>query len=153
MSDSKKSATVHVLDGGEGSPPEPNWVEIYGDENKDRLKRAREHWRQIVSRLKDAGAIEPGNGHAIMRLVSQYLIFDGCLRNVAERGAVLPKTRKADERTNPHFRTMRQCDETIRQLEAELGIAPVRRDRVGKVARKVTKARPADAFLGKPVNA
>ncbi len=119
---SKKSASVHVIDGDEGAPPEPDWTLIYQDATD--CINASAHWKQAVSALRDAGALEPGNGHAILRMVSFRLLFEASMLNCAEKGVRLPATKKREERANPHLGHMRQIDESIRQLEAELGLSP-----------------------------
>ena len=141
---------VVTIAGGDGMPPEPHWPHYY-DETADQ-RRAHGHWAEIASALRDAGGLSVSNGHAILRLVTFRMEYDASAQDVATRGVIRPATRKHGEYTNPHFRAMRQLDETIRQLEAELGISPVRRGRIGKVVRKITKPRAADAYLGKPAN-
>jgi P27 family predicted phage terminase small subunit len=130
-------------------PPEPNWAHYYDDAEK--RERAHTNWLEICHALRDAGGLAVSNGHAILRLISLRLEYDFSMQDVAARGVVIPETRKRFAHTNPHFRVMRQIDETIRQLEAELGISPVRRGRIGKIQKRQTKARAADEFL-KPAN-
>ena len=156
----KPSASVHVIDGGEGAPREPNWSLVYRAKHcrtvaeKEReearalenQRLAREHWQEIVSGLRDAGALAVANGHTIKRLVQFRIAYDASAADVGSLGTVIPGTKRREPRVNPHFRLMRQNDETIRQLEAELGVAPVRRGRLCKVTRKATSARPAEQW-------
>jgi hypothetical protein len=144
------TAALVSIAGGDGMPPEPNWGHYYGDVADQ--ARAHGHWSEICSSLRDAGGLAVSNGHAILRLITMRMEYDTSAQDVASRGVVIAATPKRYAHTNPHFRAMRQLDETIRQLEAELGIAPVRRGRIGKVVRKITKPRAADAYLGKPAN-
>jgi phage terminase small subunit len=134
-----------VIEGGDGTPPEPNWKDIYRDAEKE--ARAHQYWSEVCSALRDAGGLTVSNGHAIYRLAAFRIEFDNSARDVADRGVIRPATKKRFEHVNPHFTAMRQLDETIRQLEAELGVSPARRARIGKVPRKASKLSPADRYL------
>lgn len=146
----KGNASLHVIAGGEGMPAEPDWSAMHQDALEQQL--AHEHWTHIVGVLRDMDALAVANGHSVRRLVTFRVLYDIAERNVLERGMMLKAKKTGTPYPNPHFTKMRQCDEAIRMLEAELCIAPMRRGRAGKIARKVRKARPADAYLGKAAN-
>jgi len=78
-----------------------------------------------------------------------HLGMKGRLRRNRQKGAILaPTSKKAKAgQWNPHWSVMRQADDAIKLLEAELGIAPVRRSKATKAERKQRKSRPSDAFI------
>jgi phage terminase small subunit len=142
-----KKTTLRPVPGGDGTPQEPDWGLIYDDE-MDR-DFAHEDWGRVVREMREASTLAVVNGHAIGRLVQFRVQHERAARHVAEKGAILPPTSKKAKvgQWNPYWSVMRQSDESIRILEAELGIAPVRRNRAGKVARRPKTARAADAYL------
>lgn len=134
--------------GGDGSPPEPDWPSLYSDELD--VAAAREAWGIALRELRDAGGLVVANGDAIGRLVQFRIVFNRASRQVAEMGAVLPAKGRRQPQYNPYWTVMKQSDEAIRVLEAELGIAPTRRGKITKVDRAKKASRAADRFLSKP---
>lgn len=137
--------TLKALPGGDGVPPEPDWSQVYADEMD--LAFAAEEWGAIVREMSGRGILSVANGHAIKRLVQFRVQFERASRHVAENGAILPAKRAKTGQWNPFWSVMTKADEAIRVLEAELGLAPVRRGKAAKVERKVRQARAADDFL------
>lgn len=137
-----------VVDGGDGAPPEPDWASIYTDDLD--LAAAHEQWGIISRDLQEAGTLALANGEAMQRLVQFRIVFRRASQDVAEKGAVMKAKRSRVPQYNPHWTVMKQSDEAIRVLEAELGIAPVRRGKATKVQRAKKTSRAADAYL-KPV--
>ena len=137
-----------ALLGGEGAPPEPDWHSLYADEMD--IASAREEWGIVLREMQESGALTVANGNAIGRLVQFRIVFSRASRNVAEAGAVMKAKRTRVPQYNPHWIVMKQSDEAIRVLEAELGISPTRRGKVTKVQRAKKTTRAADAYL-KPV--
>lgn len=136
-----------TITGGQGEPEQPKWHLIYSDPNE--IAYATAEWGQVVRELRERQTLSIANGHAIMRLVDFRVLYGRALRHVAEHGPVLkPKERsnRAGVR-NPHWITMRHADETLRHLESELGIAPLRRNRAGKVHKRTLAARASDAYI------
>ncbi|CAN1721178.1 P27 family phage terminase small subunit [Hyphomicrobium sp. 1Nfss2.1] len=136
---------LHLLDFSE--PAEPVWEMIFNDA-ADRTF-ARREWRNVIREMQAAQTLAAINGDAIGRLIGFRVVFERASRHVAAHGAVLPPaSRKAHVGVwNPNWSAMRQADESIRALEAELGLSPLRRGRATKVSRKRPTARPADAYL------
>lgn len=141
--------SVTVLDGGDGLPPEPDWSAIF-DDDLDQTT-AHEHWDIVTRELKSAATLTVANGHSIKRLVEFRVQYERASRHVAEKGAILAPTNKKTKvgQWNPYWSVMRQADDAIRVIEAELGIAPVRRGKAVKVAKKQRQGRAADEFLGR----
>lgn len=140
-----KNKQLTVIAGGDGVPPEPQWE--YQDAAE--LADAAGQWRTIVAEMRDAGTLAVANGHAIKRLVEFRVQYERAARHVAEHGAVLKSKRAEAGVRSRHWTVMREADEAVRVLEAELGIAPVRRGKVRKVQKKAAP-RSADTYLSKP---
>lgn len=137
--------TFPTIDGGDGSPAEPNWSLTYTDEIDQAA--ARDHWRLIISAMRDAGTLAAENGHAIKRLVLFYVEFDRSARQVAEGGKVIRAKKTAVPQMNLEWVGMKQASAEASSLEAELGLNPRRRNAAGKVQRKARTARASDAYL------
>lgn len=140
---------LSAVSGGDGLPPEPDWPSHYVDELD--IEAARLRWRTVLHELRDAGTLALANGDAIKRLVDFHIQYTRASRHVAENGAILRAKRAKVGQFNPYWSVMRQADEAIRVLEAELGIAPVRRGKATKVQRAKKAPRAADAYL-RPVS-
>lgn len=136
------------IDGGDGHVPEPDWAALFDDE-LDRAT-ASDLWGLLVRELRDAGTLASANGHTVKRLVLAYVNHDIAARRIAEQGAIIKAKRTAMPAYNPWWTILQQASTQATQLEAELCITPRRRAAAGKVQRKKTAARPADAYL-KPV--
>jgi phage terminase small subunit len=140
---------LDTIVGGEGCPPEPHWHNIFADE----LDRAFAHqqWNTVIHEMHGAGILSVPNGHAIKRLVEFRVQYEHASRHVAEHGAILPATRAKIGQFNPHWAIMRRADDSIKALEAELGIAPVRRGKAVKLVRARKIERASDYYL-RPVS-
>lgn len=140
---------LSVFPGGDGYPVEPDWTGIFSDDLDAEV--ARVTWRETFNEMRDAGTLSITNGHAIKRLAEFRVQFERASRHVGEEGAVLKAgSRKAKVgQWNPYWSVMRQADEAIKALEAELGLSPRRRAGASKVQRKSKQVRPADAYLAR----
>jgi len=139
---------MNVVEGAGEIVPEPDWSSLLNDVLE--IAAAQEHWRRVVSELRDRDLLAPANAHAMQRLVCAYLIFDRASREVAEHGAVTKPRRgnsKAIARVSPHFTVMREAGSDAAVIEAELGLSPRRRGAVTKVERAKKAPRAADRFL------
>jgi phage terminase small subunit len=136
-----------AIQGGEGGPVEPDWRSIFSD--PDDIAIATTNWATVTKEMREAGTLSAANAHSIRRLVEISVQYERSSRHVAEFGAILPpKTKKAKVgQWNPHWSVVRQADECMRIAEAELGIAPIRRGKAGKVQRGKKAPRAADKFL------
>jgi P27 family predicted phage terminase small subunit len=110
---------------------------------------AREHWSTVVTAMRTAETLTVANGHAVKRLVLAQVVFDRACAAVARDGGV--RVVKGVYRRNPQWILAKQSAEMCAGIEAELGLPPSRRHRVGKAARRKQQARASDAYL-KPVN-
>ncbi|QIG81886.1 P27 family phage terminase small subunit [Stakelama tenebrarum] len=128
---------------------EPNWSVLLSDTNE--RKAAKAHWNCVTAEMADREILSPSNGHAIQRLVIAYLVYDRCARQVAIDGLITepnPENPKAIARLSIHYKAQCEAEKTVERLEAQLGLSPGRRSRVGKVAKKRERSAGADAFLG-----
>ena len=142
---------MNAIDGTGEIVAEPNWRMLLSDDLE--VVAAAQHWRCIVTEMRDRQTLSASNGHMVQRLVLAYVLYDRCSREVAEHGAVTKPKRgntKAIARLSPHFTAMRESASDAAALEAELGLSPRRRNAAGKVERKARAARAADSYL-KPV--
>ena len=131
--------------GGEGVPSEPDWGLIY--KAPDDVAAAHEEWGVVVRELQESGTITVANGHAIRRLVEFRVQYERASRVVARQGTIILAKRTRVPQTNPYWVIMRQADGALKVLEAELGIAPVRRARATKVKREKKTERASDRYL------
>lgn len=134
---------------GDGVPPEPEWASLYADELD--IAAAREEWGVVLREMRETGTLSVANGHAIRRLVEFRVQYERASRHVAEHGPILKAKRAKVGQWNPYWSVMTKADESIRVLEAELGLAPTRRAKAAKVERKAKTSRASDAFL-RPVS-
>lgn len=136
---------LDVIEGGDGTPPEPNWRAIFGRIN-DRTVAA-EHWKGIVAEIRTAEKLAAANGHAILRLVVAYMTFDRSAKEVMKSGPVMKAKKTGVPTYNPWWTTMSNAASQAAALEKELCISPRDRSTGGKVVRKARKATGAAAYL------
>ena len=138
---------LHTIDGDEGVPPEPEWALHYSDELD--IEVARDEWGVVVREMQGAETLAVANGHAIRRLVEFRIQWRRASEHVAEHGAIIKaKTTGKGGQWNPHWSVMRQADDKIRALEAELGLSPRRRAAAVKAKRRLNRGSAADDYLG-----
>lgn len=128
---------------------EPKWSTLLPDAAERKVAAA--HWRRISTEMKDREILSASNGHALQRLVLAYLVYDRCSQSLADGGIVdepSPENPKAIARLSIHYKAMREAEKTAERLEAQLGLTPGKRGRVGKVAKRRERTAGADAFLG-----
>jgi P27 family predicted phage terminase small subunit len=128
---------------------EPDWSRLLPDAEEQAA--AREHWRSIAGEMRERETLSAANRHALLRLVLAYLVYDRCSINVAVDGLVTapnPENPKSIARLSIHYKAMEEAAKAAERLEAQLGLSPGRRGRVGKVAKKRERRADADAFLG-----
>jgi P27 family predicted phage terminase small subunit len=139
---------LDLIDGGDGSPPEPRWQLIFG-RAADRAIAA-EHWKGIVAELRGAEKLAAANGHAILRLVVAYMTFDKSAKEVMKSGPVMKAAKTKVPTYNPWWTTMSNAASQAAAIEKDLCISPRERNSGGKVVKKTTKRTGAAAYL-KPV--
>lgn len=132
-----------------GMPTEPDWKKLLPSV----LERnaAKRHWRRISAEMQERETLSEANGHALQRLVMAYLVYDRCSIAVAQDGLVTepsPNNPKAIARLSIYYKAMREAENTAERLEAQLGLSPGRRSKVGKVVKKRERKAGADTFLG-----
>lgn len=132
-----------------GAFPEPKWVALCSD--KVEIAAAKAHWARIIGEMRERETLAEANGHSVQRLVLAYLNYDRGAAYVAKLGVVdepAEGNSRAIARLNVHFKAMSESEKTAERLEAQLGLSPQRRSKVGKVSRKRERSAGADAFLG-----
>lgn len=137
---------ITEIGGGDGMPPEPDWTATYSDVFD--LALAHETWGQVTREMKEAGTLAVVNGHAIQRLVNFRIIYERAARAAAEQGAVIKAKKSGVLQYSPHWIVARQASDTMRALEADLGISPLRRSKAGKAITRAA-AKPSDKYLGR----
>lgn len=128
---------------------EPDWAVLLPDAAERVV--AGGHWRRIIEEMMAREILSSSNGHAIQRLVLAYIVYDRCSRRVADDGLVTeanPENTKAIDRLSIYYKAMREAESTAERLEAQLGLSPGRRSKVGKVVKRRERTAGADAFLG-----
>lgn len=126
---------------------EPDWGRVLSDPVE--RKAAAEHWRRVTGEMMERETLSSANGHSVQRLVLAYLIYDRCAMQVAVQGLVTEPAAdnpKAIARLSIHYKAMREAEKTTETLEAQLGLTPGRRARVGKVDRKRERTAGADRY-------
>lgn len=127
----------------------PNWATLLTE--KTERAKAKAHWKRLTGEMEAAETLSASNGHSLQRLVLAYIIYDRCSAIVAADGLVTepaPDNPKAIARLSIHYKAMREAENTAERLEAQLGLTPGRRAKVGKVTKKRERKAGADAFLG-----
>jgi P27 family predicted phage terminase small subunit len=135
---------LRAIDGGDGRPPEPEWSFHYSD-GLD-VAAARDEWGVVVREMQGAETLSVANEHAIRRLVEFRIQWRRASEHVAEHGPIIPA--KTGGQWNPFWSVMRQADDKIRALEAELGLAPRRRAAAVKTKRRMNRGTAADDYIG-----
>ncbi|MBM7407066.1 MULTISPECIES: P27 family phage terminase small subunit [Sphingomonas] len=128
---------------------EPAWDTLL-PEAAERVVAAN-HWRRIVDEMTSREILSSSNGHALQRLVLAYIVYDRCSQAVASGGIVDEPNAdnpKAIARLSIYYKAMREAENTAERLEAQLGLSPGRRGKVGKVVKSRVRSAGADAFLG-----
>lgn len=139
---------VDVIAGGDGMPPEPNWIRFFG--RKADREAASEHWQRITSEMRTAEKLAVANTHAIQRLVVAYVTFDISAKAVLKLGPVIPAPKTKVLTYNPWWTTMQNAASTAASLEKELCISPRDRNTGGKIEKQQRRRTGADSYL-KPV--
>lgn len=128
---------------------EPNWNFLLVDRGE--REKARKHWRRITSEMQERETLAASNAHALQRLVLAYIHYDRCSKLAAADGIVTEPAKdnpKAIARISAYYKAMSEAEKTAERLEAQLGLSPNRRSKVGKVTKKRERSAGADAFLG-----
>jgi len=128
---------------------QPDWKRLLPD--KGEQAAAEIHWCCIIEEMQSREIFSASNRHAVQRLVLAYLVYDRCSLQVAADGLVTkpnPDNPKSIARLSIFYKAMREAESTAERLEAQLGLSPGRRTKVGKVTKKRERSAGADAFLG-----
>jgi len=138
-------ADVIAIEGGDGVPPEPNWIRIFG--RKPDREAASEHWKRIVSEMRTAEKLAVANTHAIQRLVIAYVNYDLAAKQVLKLGPVIPAPRTKVLTYNPWWTVQANAASQAEALEKQLCISPRDRGNGAKVEKKARKALGSDKYL------
>ena len=128
---------------------EPKWPALLSDPKE--IKAAKAHWKRVTSEMQGHETLSEANGHTLQRLVIAYIVYDRCSLVVARTGVVnepAADNPKAIARISAYFKAQSEAEKTAERLEAQLGLSPGRRGKVGKVTKKRERMAGADAFLG-----
>jgi P27 family predicted phage terminase small subunit len=128
---------------------EPHWPSLLSDRKERAVAKA--HWARLTGEMRASETLSATNGHALQRLVIAYIVYDRCSLLVAKTGVVnepAADNPKAIARISAYFKAQSDAEKTAERLEAQLGLSPGRRGKVGKVSRKRERSAGADAFLG-----
>lgn len=136
---------VDVIPGGDGVPPEPNWLRYFG--RKADRDAASEHWKRIVSDMRGAEKLAVVNTHAIQRLVVAYVTYDISAKAVLKLGPVVPAPRTKVLTYNPWWTTMSNAASQAEALEKQLCLSPRDRGTGAKVEKKARRTTGADRYL------
>lgn len=139
---------MNVIDGTGLIVEEPDWGRLLTDPVEVEVAKA--HWRRITAEMRGRDILAGANGHAILRLVLTYLIYDRAALAVLTVGAVLKPKRgnsRSIARVNPSVTAMRDAGTDAERLEAELGLSPRRRTAAAKVTKNGSKTSAASTYL------
>jgi hypothetical protein len=93
---------------------EPSWDEVLA--SSDERQAAAHYWSEVTTAMRDSGNLKPANAHAVLRLVTAYLIFDR-VSAVNMRGGQI----------DVHAWSIQQAASQIAsQIESDLGLSPRR---------------------------
>ena len=126
----------------------PDWSLLFSDEIE--IAAARRYWRALTVSMQDAGTLGPENEASVLRLITVYILYDRAMREVAEKGAVIPAKKRNSRsiaRVNPHFTALTKLSTEATALESALGITPRTRGKVSVRRRKANRTRAADRYL------
>jgi P27 family predicted phage terminase small subunit len=135
--------TFETIDGDRDLPEQPDWQLLFSATAE--YAAAVRHWTCVVAAMRAADTISRANGASVKRLVLAQIVYDRAALAVMRDGAI--RRVKSVDRKNPSWMVMRQASEMCSALEAELGLSPAKRSRVGKVARSVRRRTAADTYL------
>jgi P27 family predicted phage terminase small subunit len=138
-------ADVIAFDGGDGVPPEPNWVRYFG--RKADREAASEHWKRIISWLRQAETLTVVNTHAVQRLVVAYIEYDQAAKAVLKLSPVIPAPKTKVLTYNPWWTVQANAAGQIEALEKQLCITPRDRNSGGKVEKRARRTTGADRYL------
>lgn len=130
-------ADIIAINGGDGTPPEPNWRSIFG-RAADR-EAAAAYWRDTINDMKAAEKLSVANAHSIKRLVVAYVTFDISAREVLKSGPVIKAKKTGVPTYNPWWTTMSNAASQAQALEKELCVSPRDRGAGAKVEKKVKR--------------
>jgi P27 family predicted phage terminase small subunit len=141
--------TLEVIEGGDGIPAEPDWKRLlHGRGARIEADRAtaRRYWSTVVAELRAGDKLAAVNGHAILRLVTAWILYDRAALEVARHGPIIPAPKTGTPMHSPWWTAMRAAQRMAADIEAELALSPRRRASGGKVTRP-RRPTGADRFL------
>lgn len=94
--------------------PEPSWGEVLT--SPDERRAAADYWRAATAAMCSSGSLTPAGSHAVLRLVTAYLIFDR-VSAVNMRGGQI----------DVHaWNVQLEASQLAGQIEGDLGLSPRR---------------------------
>jgi P27 family predicted phage terminase small subunit len=138
-------ADVITIPGGDGVPPEPNWIQYFG--RKADRESASEHWKRIVAEMRGAEKLAVANSHAIQRLVVAYINYDLAAKMVLKMGPVIAAPKTKVPTYNPWWTVQSNAAAQVEKIEKQLCISPRDRGAGAKVEKKKTQRSTGGGYL------
>jgi hypothetical protein len=92
----------------------PSWDEVLA--NSDERQAAAHYWSEVTTAMRNSGKLKPANAHAVLRLVTAYLVFDR-VSAVNMRGGQI----------DVHaWNVQLAASQLASQIEGDLGLSPRR---------------------------
>jgi hypothetical protein len=93
---------------------EPSWDEVLA--SSDERHAAAHYWSDVTTAMRDSGKMNPANAHAVLRLVTAYLIFDRV-------SAINMRGGQIDVQA---WSIQQAASQIASQIESDLGLSPRR---------------------------
>jgi hypothetical protein len=93
---------------------EPSWDEVLA--NSDERQAAAHYWSEVTTAMRNNGKMKPANAHAVLRLVTAYLVFDRV-------SAVNMRGGQIDVQA---WSIQQAASQIASQIESDLGLSPRR---------------------------
>jgi hypothetical protein len=92
----------------------PSWDEVLA--NSDERQAAAHYWSEVTTAMRRSGKLKPANAHAVLRLVTAYLVFDRV-------SAVNMRGGQIDVQA---WSIQARASQLASQIEGDLGLSPRR---------------------------
>ena len=128
---------------------EPDWlIEFPGEAwGKRAAELASEKWTAAVSDMTRMRTLGPENKTALEMLAVNYARWRLSEAHLAKHGPVVAAPRTGVPMQNPYLSIANTASERVIKIEAELGLPPSMRGRVGRVTGQRQSTASADRFL------
>lgn len=103
-------------------------------------KRHLDKWNWLCGQLSEKSLLTESDADAVQIYVETWIVYEDCAADVRENGTVLWVVTASGKKpmTNPAYRHMKDCEQTLRMIWDHFGMTP--RARMGlKTEPKVSK--------------